>query len=81
MNVLDYLTQKKNETTKKDPHPMLQQSATFKYNYCFGLAVLVYGYKDQLPATLECFSSILNSIRLDPEQQKKLPLQVKNNFD
>lgn len=81
MNVLDYLTQKKNENTKKDPHPMLQQSATFKYNYCFGLAVLVYGYKDQLPATLECFSSILNSIRLDPEQQKKLPLQVKNNFD
>lgn len=80
MNVLDYLTQKQNiHTTPK--HPLAQHASSFKYNYCFGLSVLVYGYKDQLPATLTCFSSILNEIHLDIELQKKLSVQVKNNFD
>lgn len=80
MNMLEYLAQKRNDMSTPS-HPLAQNSANFKYIYCFGLAVLVYGYKDQLPATLDCFSSILNSLHLDSEQQKKLPLQVKNHFD
>ena len=64
MNVLDYLTQKQNTHTPQK-HPLAQHASSFKYNYCFGLSVLVYGYKDQLPATLACFSSILNEIHLD----------------
>lgn len=80
MNMLEYLAQKK-DTMHTVSHPLAQNSANFKYIYCFGLAVLVYGYKDQLQATLDCFSSILNSLKIDPEQQKKLPVQVKNYFD
>lgn len=80
MNVLDYLNQKKN-TLVPSKHPMENQSQSFKYHYCFGLAVLVYGYKEQLPGTIEYFSTILNSIQLDLETQSKLPVQVKHNFD
>ena len=80
MNVLEYLSQKKSNVSVHS-HPMAQTSNSFKYTYCFGLAVLVYGYKNQLPVTLECFSSILKSINLDKEQQAKLPLQVKKHFD
>lgn len=81
MNVLEYLAHKKTETLTSNSHPLAHNSATFKYNYCLGLGVLVYGYKDQLPITLECFSSILNSLHMDQEQRKKIPLQIRNNFD
>lgn len=81
MNVLDYLSQKRNGTTAYDTHPLAHKSDTFKASYCFGLAILVYGYKDQLPITLECFSSILDNIRIDSEHRTKLPLQVKKNFE
>lgn len=80
MNVLDYLTKKKNNLVPHT-HPFAQSTESFKFNYCFGLSVLVYGYKDQMPPTLDCFSSILNRMQLDEQMQKKLPLYVKNNFD
>lgn len=80
MNVLDYLTQKKNRNIPHT-HPFSQSTESFKYSYCFGLAVLVYGYKEQMPATLDCFSSILNKIQLEEQLQKKLPLNIKSNFD
>lgn len=80
MNVLEYLSRKKSDVSVHS-HPLAHSSNSFKCTYCFGLAVLVYGYKDQLPVTLECFSSILNSINLDKEQQEKLPLLVKKHFD
>lgn len=80
MNVLDYLTQKKNSQVPHS-HPFAQSSESFKFNYCFGLSVLVYGYKEQMPPTLDCFSSILNAIQLDEQIHKKLPLYVKSSFD
>lgn len=80
MNVLDYLTKKKNNLVPHT-HPFAQSTENFKYNYCFGLSVLVYGYKEQMPPTLDCFSSILNKIQLDEKIQEKLPSYVKNNFD
>ena len=80
MNVLEYLSQKKQDLYVHK-HPFAKSAANFKYAYCFGLAVLVYGYKEQLPITIDTFSSIINDIHLDLEQQKKLPLQVKNHFD
>ncbi|MDE7424081.1 MAG: right-handed parallel beta-helix repeat-containing protein [Lachnospiraceae bacterium] len=81
MQVLDYLNQKKIDTVLKAPHPLLQASYTFKSNYAFGLAVLVYGAKEQFPITLECLSSILNSLQVDSDTQKKLETQVHNHFD
>ena len=80
MNVLDYLAKKKNNLVPHT-HPFAQSTENFKYNYCFGLSVLVYGYKDQMSPTLDCFSSILNRIQLDEQIQKNLPFFVKNNFD
>lgn len=80
MNVLDYLSKKTRESTTV-VHPLVQHSSAFKYTYCFGLAVLVYGYKEQLSGTINCFSSILNSIKLDTDLQDKLQANVKHNFD
>ena len=80
MQILDYLNQKKN-TFQKSEHPMQQHSQSFKYNYAFGLAVLVYGSREQLPITLECLSSILNSLQIDNDTQEKLSSQVQNHFD
>lgn len=80
MNILNYLSQKKNSILEQ-PHPFARSSSDFKRAYCFGLAVLVYGYKDQLPVTLECFSSILNEIHFDKEAGEKLPALVKHHFD
>lgn len=80
MNVLDYLTKKKNSQTPPT-HPLSQRTSEFKYSYCFGLAVLVYGYKEQMEVTLDCFSSILNRIQLEPSIQQQLSVQVKKQFD
>lgn len=81
MQVLDYLNQKKIDMVLKAPHPLLQGSYTFKSNYAFGLAVLVYGAKEQLPIMLECLSSILDNLQVDNDTQKKLEAQVHNHFD
>lgn len=81
MQILDYLNQKKMDTIPKTPHPLLQSSYTFKSNYAFGLAVLVYGAKEQSPATIECFSSILDSLQIDNSTRKKLENYVHNHFD
>lgn len=80
MQILDYLNQKKNMVPKVS-HPLLQCSHTFKNNYAFGLAVLVYGSKEQLPVTLDCLSSILNNLQIDGDTQRKLESQVHNHFD
>jgi hypothetical protein len=81
MNMLDYLAKKKGETMLLDEHPFANASSSFKTAYCFGLAVLVYGYKDQIPVTVECFSSILSNIHFDLKQQEILATQVKKNFE
>lgn len=81
MQILDYLNQKKIDMVPQTPHPLLHNSYTFKSNYAFGLAVLVYGAKEQLPITTEYFSSILDSLQIDNNTQKKLEAQVHNHFD
>lgn len=80
MQVIDYLNKKKSIIANQQ-HPLQHYSYTFKNTYAFGLSVLVYGAKEQLPITLECLSSILNALQVDLEVQDKLCSLVHNHFD
>lgn len=61
-------------------HPFVNKSQSFKYHYCFGLAVLVLG--DQ-KATLELeshFQNLLTQIQLSESDQKKLHMDINHYF-
>lgn len=82
MNVLDYLNEKQKGTTPKLlSHPLENSSNHFKYLYCLGLGLIVYGYKQRSKASEQYFCDIMDALQLEDSYQKKVIDSFSGNFN
>ncbi|ROR28185.1 parallel beta helix pectate lyase-like protein [Mobilisporobacter senegalensis] len=80
MDLLNLLKVQKCDTITNS-HPFAYADASFKYIYCFGLGVLALGHMKAIAETKKSFDELLENIRLHPNQQDRIIIDINNNFD